>query len=768
MTLVAQTTARSFSYLEALNPAQREAVETLDGPVLVLAGAGTGKTKALTTRLGHLLSTGRAYPGEILSVTFTNKAAQEMKRRVSAMLDGIGKSQAGAPAAALPVEQPDPLRSNRASADSLRPYNFTGEGWWLGTFHSLAARMLRRHAEIVGLKSNFTILDEDDQLRLLKQLLEAENIDSKKFPPRLLMGFIQRWKDRGLPPERITAAEAGDIAGGILPKLYREYQERLRILNACDFGDLLLHMLTIFRDPRQAEILAGYQNRFKYILVDEYQDTNTGQYLWLRLLAQKHKNICCVGDDDQSIYGWRGAEIGNILKFEQDFPGAKIVRLEQNYRSTQHILSAANGVIAHNKGRLGKNLWSAGQTGEKVILRGVWDGMQEAAQVAEQIEDLQRHKVALSQIAVLVRAAHQTRAFEERFIKQSIPHKVLAGMRFYERQEIRDAIAYLRVIVQPDDDLAFERIINVPKRGIGAATIQKIHVAARGGKTSLHNALAALLDRGELAGKTKDTLGAFMQNMGRWRGLLRDLSHVELAQIVLDESGYTGMWQADKTPEAAGRLENLKEFINALNEFDSLDMFLEHVSLVMDADEKFSGEQVTIMTYHAAKGLEFDVVIMPGWEEGLFPSQRAMDENGLAGLEEERRLAYVGLTRARKRAYIYFAANRLIYGSWASCLPSRFLDELPKEHVEVAAETGVYKNQHQPAYGGGTRGRTAPLVEYSTQPSLESESGFTVGDRVFHQKFGHGTVAATDNDKLDIKFDTAGRKKVMDSFVKKS
>jgi DNA helicase-2/ATP-dependent DNA helicase PcrA len=733
MTLVTQTTAPGFSYLDALNPAQREAVEAFDGPVLVLAGAGTGKTKVLTTRLGHLLSTGRAHPGEILSVTFTNKAAAEMKKRVSAMLGG-------------------------------RPV----EGWWLGTFHSLAARMLRRHAEIVGLKSNFTILDEDDQLRLLKQLLEAENVDSKKFPPRLLMGFIQRWKDRGLPPEQITAAEAGDIAGGILPKLYREYQERLRILNACDFGDLLLHMLTIFRDPQHAEILAGYQNRFKYILVDEYQDTNTGQYLWLRLLAQKHKNICCVGDDDQSIYGWRGAEIGNILKFEQDFPGAKIIRLEQNYRSTQHILSAANGVIAFNKGRLGKNLWSADAEGEKVVLRGVWDGMQEAAQVAEKIEDLQRHKVPLSQIAVLVRAAHQTRAFEERFIKQAIPHKVLAGMRFYERQEIRDAIAYLRIIVQPDDDLAFERIINVPKRGIGDATVQKIHIAARGRKTSLHHALAVLLETDDLTGKTKETLRVFMQNLQRWRGLLHDMGHVELTQIILDESGYTGMWQADKTPEAAGRLENLKEFVSALNEFDSLDLFLEHVSLVMDTDEKFSGEQVTIMTYHAAKGLEFDVIIMPGWEEGLFPSQRAMDENGLSGLEEERRLAYVGLTRARKRAFIYFAANRLIYGSWASCLPSRFIDELPKEHVEVAAETGVYQNQQQPVYGGSIRGRTAQLVDNSIDLSLESEGGFAVGERVFHQKFGNGTVVATDNDKLDIKFDTAGRKKVMDSFVIKA
>jgi DNA helicase-2/ATP-dependent DNA helicase PcrA len=734
MTLSAQIAESRFSYLEKLNAVQREAVEALDGPVLVLAGAGTGKTRVLTTRLGHLLETGRAHPGEILAVTFTNKAAFEMKQRVSSLLGG-------------------------------RPV----EGWWLGTFHSLAARMLRRHAELVGLKPRFTILDEDDQIRLLKQLLEAENIDSKKWPARMLLGVIQKWKDRGLLPDQIGAAEAGDLAGGLLPKIYRDYQERLRILNACDFGDLLLHMLTIFRDPRHVEILADYQNRFKYILVDEYQDTNTGQYLWLRLLAQKHKNICCVGDDDQSIYGWRGAEIGNILKFEHDFPGAKIIRLEQNYRSTQHILSAANGVIAYNKGRLGKNLWSADDPGEKVKLRGVWDGMQEAQQVADYIEDLQRHKIPLSQIAILVRAAHQTRAFEERFIKQAIPHRVLAGMRFYERQEIRDAIAYLRLIVQPDDDLAFERIINVPKRGIGPAAFQKIHTAARGRKTSLHSALAALLETDEFSGKTKETLRVFMRDFDRWRGLLRDMMpHTELTQIVLEESGYTAMWQADKTPEAAGRLENLREFITALAEFDTLDMFLEHVSLVMDTDEKFNGEQVSILTYHAAKGLEFDAVILPGWEEGLFPSQRAMDENGLAGLEEERRLAYVGLTRARKNATIFFAANRLVYGSWAAALPSRFIDELPKEHVEVAVETGVYKTQQpQPGYGGGYRGRPAQLEDYSITPTIESERGFAPNDRVFHEKFGPGTVVSTDTNKLDIKFDRAGRKKVIDSFVTK-
>ncbi len=727
-------THTDFSYLETLNPAQRAAVETLDGPVLVLAGAGTGKTRVLTTRLGHLLMTRRAQPWEILAVTFTNKAAAEMKRRVADMLQ-------------QPVE-----------------------GWWLGTFHSLAARMLRQHAEIAGLKSSFTILNEDDQIRLLKQLMEAENIDVKKWPPRLLINLIQKWKDKGLTPDGVGLDAAVEhIADGRLLLLYRAYQERLKILNACDFGDLLLHVLTIFRDPAHADVLARYQERFKYILVDEYQDTNTGQYLWLRLLAQKHKNICCVGDDDQSIYGWRGADIGNILKFEKDFPGAKIVRLEQNYRSTQHILSAANGVIANNQSRLGKELWSAGDPGDKIVIRGVWDGMQEAAAAAEMIEDLQRKGIKLSEMAVLVRAQHQTRAFEERFIKEAIPHKVLAGQRFYERQEIRDAIAYLRLIAQPDDDLAFERIINVPKRGLGPSTVAKIHTLARSRQTSLHNALGMMLETDELTGKTKDRLKTFMENFERWRLLLREMSHVELAQIVLDESGYTAMWMADKSPEAAGRLENLKEFVSALDEFDSLDMFLEHVSLVMDSDDNAGDEQVTIMTYHAAKGLEYDAVILPGWEEGLFPNQRAMDENGIAGLEEERRLAYVGLTRAKKRAVIFFAANRMIYGSWQSALPSRFIDELPKDHVEVVTETGLYNGgapRQQSFIPGGRPARLAEIA--GPAPSIESERGFGPGDKVFHEKFGPGTVVTTDGNKLDIRFDKAGRKKVIDSFVKKA
>ncbi|MEZ0259692.1 MAG: ATP-dependent helicase [Alphaproteobacteria bacterium] len=735
---------RSLSYLDTLNPSQREAVETVDGPVLVLAGAGTGKTKVLTTRLGHILSTQRAWPSQLLAVTFTNKAAFEMKKRVSELTG-------------QPVE-----------------------GWWLGTFHSLAAKMLRRHAELVGLKPNFTILDEDDQIRLLKQLLEAEKIDGKKWPPRMLMTFIQRWKDRGEAPGQQNAGDTREIAEGILPKLYQQYQERLRTLNACDFGDLLLHMITIFRDPKNATVLADYQNRFKYILVDEYQDTNVSQYLWLRLLAQQHRNICCVGDDDQSIYGWRGAEIGNILKFEQDFPGAKIVRLEQNYRSTQHILSAANGVIAHNKGRLGKNLWSADDPGEKVSVRGIWDGPQEAQMVAEEIESLQRKKIPLHEMAVLVRASWQTREFEERFIKESIPYRVIGGLRFYERQEIRDAIAYLRVIVSPDDDLAFQRIINVPKRGIGDATLQTLSAVARAKNLPLYTTLGQLLQTEEFKPKARETLRTLMRDFERWREQLRSLPHHELAQIVLDESGYTGMWQADKSPEAAGRLENLKEFAAALAEFETLDTFLEHVALVMENAEKEGTDMVSVMTLHSAKGLEFQAVFLPGWEEGVFPNQRSMDETGLAGLEEERRLAYVGITRARKYAYISFAANRMIYGSWQSSLPSRFLDELPKDHVEVkASDSGLYRPQQQQSYGGGgyggggggwQRGKRAELVDNSidrVSPSLASEGGFSVGDRVFHQKFGYGTVITTEGDKLDIKFDKAGRKKVIDSFVSK-
>ncbi|WP_207476946.1 ATP-dependent helicase [Arenibaculum pallidiluteum] len=737
---------RAAGYLQGLNGAQREAVEALDGPVLVLAGAGTGKTRVLTTRLAHLLATRKATPWQVLTVTFTNKAAREMRERVDRLL--------GAPT----------------------------EGWWLGTFHALAARILRAHAELVGLKSSFTILDSDDQLRLVKQLVAAEGIDDKRTPARAILGAIERWKDRGLTPAKLKAEDAGDMAGGRLVALYRAYQERLKTLNACDFGDLLLHNLTIFQE--HPEILADYHRRFRYILVDEYQDTNVAQYLWLRLLAQGHRNICCVGDDDQSIYGWRGAEVGNILRFEHDFPGALVIRLEQNYRSTGHILGAASGVIAHNRGRLGKTLWTEAESGDKVQVRAVWDAEEEARWVGDEIEALNRRGTELSQIAILVRAGFQTREFEERFITLGLPYRVVGGPRFYERQEIRDALAYLRLIVVPEDDLAFERIVNVPKRGIGPATLQLVNQHARSRGIAASEAAWDLTQTDEIKGKTRATLRALLDDFFRWRALAQSMPHPELARLVLDESGYTAMWQADKTPEAPGRLENLKELISALEEFESLPGFLEHVSLVMENAERSQGEMVTVMTLHGAKGLEFDYVFLPGWEEGLFPSQRSMDDTGIAGLEEERRLAYVGLTRARRRAYVLHAANRRVHGSWTSAIPSRFVEELPSDHVEAEAAPGLFGGGAG-SYGGGFGGmrdsfqadwqraarrapQRAPVIEgtaFEVGARSRPAQPFGRGARVFHQKFGYGTVVAVDHDKLEVDFDQAGSKKVMDSFV---
>ncbi|MPZ11728.1 MAG: AAA family ATPase [Kiloniellaceae bacterium] len=747
--------AEPYPYLSALNEGQRAAVEALDGPVLVLAGAGTGKTRVLTTRLAHLLITGKARaPGEILAVTFTNKAARQMKDRVAALL-------------------------NRPSV----------EGWWLGTFHAVAVRILRRHAEAVGLKSNFTILDTDDQIRLVKQILQSENVDEKKWPARAMLAIIERWKDRGLTPERVSAGDAGDFARGRAVELYKAYQERLRTLNACDFGDLLLHNLTLFQS--QPEILADYHRRFRFILVDEYQDTNVSQYLWLRLLAQGHRNLCCVGDDDQSIYGWRGAEVGNILRFEDDFPGAKVVRLERNYRSTGRILAAASGLIAHNEGRLGKTLWTEDDEGEKIRLRGLWDGEAEARFVGEEIEALiSRDKDHdLKQVAILVRTGAQTREFEERFITLGLPYRVVGGPRFYERMEIRDALAYLRVLVQPADDLAFERIMNKPKRGLGDATLQLLYKTARSGNVPLALAARRLVDTDELRPAARRSLTALLDNFDRWRGLIGITPHPELAEIVLEESGYVEMWQNDKTLEAPGRLENLKEFVNALGEFENLAGFLEHVSLVMEALSQDGLDAVSIMTLHAAKGLEFDTVFLPGWEEGLFPNQRALDETGRRGLEEERRLAYVGLTRARKRVIVSFAANRRMHGSWAAAIPSRFVDELPKEQVDQESDQGVY-GAAAAAFGGmGDGWGSSTWSEARVSPGLQRarerrgqgtsrfidvtptrvetlESGaFQRGDRVFHQKFGYGSIRSVEGERLNIRFDKAGDKKVIASFV---
>ena len=853
--------ARGAAYLADLNPEQREAVETLDGPVLVLAGAGTGKTRVLTTRIAHILNLGRARPAEILAVTFTNKAAREMKDRVGQM---VGQIVEGMP--------------------------------WLGTFHSIGVKILRRHAEMVGLKNNFTILDVDDQIRVIKMILEAEKLDDKRWPARVLAMLIDGWKNRGLTPEQVPSGEAASFANGKGKKLYMAYQERLKTLNAADFGDLLLENIRLFR--QHADVLRNYQERFKFILVDEYQDTNVAQYLWLKLLAQttsaapgtalspsspgraesaspgdprladledvdgrheaghdesenaalpattreRHpKNICCVGDDDQSIYGWRGAEVDNILRFDHDFPGAKVIRLERNYRSTGHILAAASHLIAHNEGRLGKTLRTEDVLGEKVQVTGGWDSEEEARAIGEEIEQLQREARErgedhpLDEIAILVRASFQMREFEDRFIQLGLPYRVIGGPRFYERMEIRDALAYLRVIAQPADDLAFERIVNVPKRGLGDATLQMLHDYARRKRIPLTEAASALSATDDMKPKPRLALRDLMASFERWRVKKDSMPHTELAEIVLDESGYTDMWQKDRSADAAGRLENLKELVRSMEEFENLQGFLEHISLVMDREGAEAEQAVNIMTLHSAKGLEFDCVFLPGWEEGLFPHQRSLDESGRAGLEEERRLAHVGLTRARKKAKIYFATNRRIHGMWTSTVPSRFLDELPEAHVEVKEAaggaggfgmsgygasrfdemnafgssyttpgwqrakarkgSGGFHDNGQPRYvpdgvfddaGDDDGGQVAPEKirrgsakrDSSRKPlviegelvakSTGTTSSFTVGDRVFHQKFGNGNVVAVDGNKLTIAFDKAGEKRVVDSFVDKA
>jgi DNA helicase II / ATP-dependent DNA helicase PcrA len=814
-------------YLTGLNPEQRLAVETLDGPVLVLAGAGTGKTRVLTVRIAHILRLGRARPSEILAVTFTNKAAREMKQRVEEIVGGVVE---GMP--------------------------------WLGTFHSIGVKILRRHAELVGLKTDFTILDVDDQIRLIKQLLEAENIDEKRWPARVLAMLIDGWKNRGLTPDQVPGGEAAVFANGKGLKLYKAYQERLKILNAADFGDLLLENIRLFRE--QPDVLRQYQARFKYILVDEYQDTNVAQYLWLRLLAQRTaddaaevrpKNICCVGDDDQSIYGWRGAEVDNILRFEHDFPGATVIRLERNYRSTGHILAAASHLIAHNEGRLGKTLRTEDELGEKVTVTGAWDSEEEARAIGEEIEQLQRQGEpnkghGLNEIAILVRASFQMREFEDRFVTLGLPYRVIGGPRFYERAEIRDALAYLRLINSPADDLAFERIVNVPKRGLGDATVQLLHDHARKRRVPMLEAARAVIASDELKPKPRGALRGLIEALDRWRNQRDSLPHTELAEIVLDESGYTEMWQKDRSADAAGRLENLKELIRSMEEFENLQGFLEHISLVMDNEKAAEADAVNIMTLHSAKGLEFDTVFLPGWEEGLFPHQRTLDDAGRAGLEEERRLGHVGLTRARKRAKIYFATNRRMHGLWQTNIPSRFLDELPEANVEVTEPQGGFGGfagyggygasrfdaatsfgsnyrtpgwqraqatkqaargaggfaedgdryemdddealHHLPALRqgranessppllrgrakegsleGGTFGSTPRRAPLTIEGELVAKSTgtvsrFALGDRVFHQKFGNGNITAIDGNKLTIQFDRAGEKRVVDSYV---
>lgn len=736
-------------WLNGLNPAQLDAVQQLEGPLLVLSGAGTGKTRVLTCRLVNLLASGVARPWNILAVTFTNKAAREMKERVAAMIG---------PAA---------------------------EQVWFGTFHSLAARILRRHAECVGLKPNFTILDTDDQLRLIKQLMEVAGLDPKRFPPRAILASISRWKDKALTPDKVSPSEEMELAEGSGADIYRQYQNRLRELNACDFGDLLLHNLTIFN--AHPDILAEYHGRITHLMVDEYQDTNVTQYLWLRLLAQKGRNLCCVGDDDQSIYGWRGAEIANMLKFQEIYPEAEVIRLEENYRSTGHILDAASAVIAHNETRLGKSLFTSHDQGEKIRVCGYWDGAGEARAVGDRIESLIRYgETRYNDIAVLVRAGFQTREFEERFIKIGLPYRVV-GAKFYERQEIRDAIAYLRVIAQPADDLALERIINTPRRGIGNATIQTIRQLASIRGIPMLAAAEVLLTTDELKPAAKRNLSDIINAFIRWRSQAESLSHPELAMTVLDESGYTGFWQNQKTPEAEGRLENLKELVNAMGDFDNLEGFLEHIALVMDGDNTSGEGEVTLMTLHAAKGLEFDTVFLPGWEEGLFPSQRTLDEKGGSGLEEERRLAYVGITRARRRLQISWASSRRVHGLWQSAIPSRFMAELPRDALIEETEQGMSGvgrdtintdfSRLTPSASGGygpgwsrlkqrrLEGLEAARPPGEHSPGLTGQSEFSDGDRVFHQKFGNGNVISVEGDKLAIAFDMAGEKRVVASFV---
>lgn len=760
--------ARPAPYLDGLNPAQRTAVEALDGPVLMLAGAGTGKTRALTTRIAHLLMSGKARPGQILAVTFTNKAAREMKERIGRLL---GEVVEGMP--------------------------------WLGTFHSISVKILRRHAELVGngelhLKPSFTILDTEDQIRLMKQLIQAENLDEKRWPARQLAGLVDGWKNRCLTPAQLPRGEAAafDGWGG---RLYQAYQDRLLTLNAVDFGDLLMHCVTLFQ--AHPDVLKGWQDRFRHILVDEYQDTNVAQYLWLRLLAQGHRNICCVGDDDQSIYGWRGAEVGNILRFEADFPGARVIRLEQNYRSTPQILAAASGLITANAGRLGKTLWTDAEDGEKVRLIGHWDSEAEARWIGEEIEAFQGGhraafgRVGLNDIAILVRASHQMRAFEDRFMTIGLPYRVIGGPRFYERQEIRDAMAYFRLVVSPEDDLAFERIVNTPKRGLGDKAVQTIQAVARRSGVSLLEGARIVVEEKQLGGKGLANLRDFVGGIGRWHADAIDsaASHVELAERLLDESGYTAMWQNEKTPDAPQRLDNLKELVKALEEFDNFQGFLEHVALVMDRDDGEAGEEVSIMTLHAAKGLEFPLVFLPGWEDGLFPNQRAMDEQGTKGLEEERRLAYVGITRAERLATISFAGNRRLYGQWQSSMPSRFVDELPGDHVEVLTPPGLYGGGYGAAmaFAGANAGtemhdraaradvynspgwkrmqaraadRKPPVHRMPVTIDAEPAARFSVGDTVQHAKFGEGRIMGIAEDTLTVQF-AAGFRNIKAAYV---
>ena len=761
--------------MEALNERQLEALSTLDGPLLMLAGAGTGKTRALTARVAHIVHTQNAKPNEILAVTFTNKAAREMKQRLGLHVGSLVEN--------MP---------------------------WIGTFHSLSVKLLRRHAELVGLKTNFTIIDTDDQIRLLKQLVKAENIDEKKWPIKNLAFHIDSWKNRAFTPDKIPEAEH-TFYNGRGSEFYTLYQERLRILNGADFGDLMLHVVQIFQ--KNPDVLKKYQKWFRYILVDEYQDTNIAQYFWLRLLAAGHKNICCVGDDDQAIYGWRGAEVGNILKFETDFPGAKIIRLEQNYRSTPQILDTASNLISENQSRLGKTLFTKGSDGPRVRLIGHWDGDEEARWIGEEIESYEKgtrgySPIPLDKQAVLVRTSFQMRALEDRFLNIGLSYKIIGGPRFYERQEIRDAIAYFRITTNFDDSMALERIINVPKRGIGEKAMRYLNISSRNKNISLLESAKLAVAEGTLPTKQTSNLEKLIKNIERWNFMNRadEISQVDMAEMILEESGYTELWMNDLSPTAPGRLENLKELVKAIQEFNNLQGFLEHVSLVMENEQERNVPQVSIMTLHAAKGLEFSVVFLPGWEDGLFPSQRSMDESGQKGLEEERRLAYVGITRTELHCNISFAANRRFYNQWQSSPPSRFIDNLPRKNVEVLTPPSLISgnlNAFEPSSVSNSCNNISVFDEtdkfntkinsqnmksskyiapgwqrlnqnktdmtafkpYKSVANDMSPPDFEIGDQVFHQKFGYGIVHETEADTVIVAFKKAGIKKVKSNFL---
>ena len=735
-----QINSNNNLYFKELNQNQKKAVETLDGPLLVLSGAGTGKTRVLTARIANLLFSSKAKPWNILAVTFTNKAAKEMRERLETLIG--------------------------PSVNNI----------WLGTFHSIAARILRENAELVSLKSNFTIINTDDQKRLLKELIIFEKLDEKKITPQFVLHLINAWKDMGLTVNDILNSEKQYLIDGKAGELFKNYQQRLLDMNYVDFADLLLHNLNIFNSHQ--DVLDKLKIKIKYFLIDEYQDTNTAQYLWLKMLVKPENNICCVGDDDQSIYGWRGADVRNILNFEKDFNDAKILRLEENYRSSKYILSAANTLIANNKYRLGKSLKTSIESGEKINIVQAWDGLDEARKISTKIETLIKQGVNFDEIAVLVRAGYQTRLFEERFVHIGLPYKVV-GVKFYERLEIRDALAYFRLLIQKSDDLAFERIINSPKRGIGPQTINFIKNYSRDKSKSLFNSIKDLVQTDEFRPNVKLTLKNFIKNYDIWENDLTKISHVDLAMKILEESGYIQSLKVEKSLESEGRLENLKELVNAMSAFDNMIGFLEHIALVNDSDAEHKDGQISLMTLHAAKGLEFSAVFLPCWEEGSFPSQRSIDEKGKEGLEEERRLAYVGITRAKKHLCISCASSRQIYGNWQNVIPSRFIEELPEKEI-IGADFNVINNtsnhfedyEFNQDYNNNEKFRNVinPGSSYNQINDQyrhgDYSSNFKIGEKVFHIKFGTGSIIDIDDDKVEVNFDKAGIKKVIGSYLK--